>query len=107
MLVEEGRIALSDPVSKFIPELKDMKVAVARANAPDELELVPAGREITLRDLLTHTSGLTYGFWGRPYFSALYGASGVSDGLIETQGTMGDNVRRLAKLPLMFQPGAE
>ena len=57
MLVEEGKIHLSDPVSRFIPEFKEMKVAVAKEGSSD-VELVKAEREITVRDLLTHTSGL-------------------------------------------------
>src|SRR5439155_9661413 len=71
MLVEEGKLRLTDPVSKFIPEFKDLKVAVvkpgaapagrgATAAAP-QFYTVPAEREITLRDLLTHTSGLVSG----------------------------------------------
>ena len=62
MLVEEGKIRLADPVSKFIPEFKDMKVAVEKDG---EVELVPAEREVTIRDLLTHTSGLASGGIGQ------------------------------------------
>src|SRR5262249_61403854 len=58
MLVEEGKVRLADPVSKFIPALKDLKVAVERGG---EVKLVPAARPVTIRDLLTHTSGLGSG----------------------------------------------
>jgi CubicO group peptidase (beta-lactamase class C family) len=67
--------------------------------------LVPADRPITIHHLLTHTSGLTYRFIGNPLVGPLYVESGVSDGLAETPGTIGDNVKRLARLPLIFQPG--
>ena len=60
ILVEEGKVHLADPVSRFIPEFKDMKVAVEKEGSSD-VELVKADREITVRDLLTHTSGLLSG----------------------------------------------
>ena len=67
MLLEEGKLVLSDPISKFVPEYKNPKVAVW--NLPNDpagagLKLVPAAREITIQDLLTHTSGLANGFEG-------------------------------------------
>lgn len=58
MLLEEGRLRLGDPLEKFLPEFRDMKVAVADADAPDGHVLVPAARSITIHDLLTHRSGL-------------------------------------------------
>src|SRR5262249_2574912 len=67
--------------------------------------LVPAKREITLRDLLVHTSGITYQFWGREYFADLYKKAGISDGLIQTEGTIADEVKKLAQVPLTNQPG--
>jgi CubicO group peptidase (beta-lactamase class C family) len=109
MLEEDGFLALGDPVSRFLPELKSMKVAVAEKDAASgqtTWKTVPAQREITIRDLLTHTSGLTYGFWGREHLGDLYQQAKVSDGLVETPGTMADNVRRLATVPLKSQPGA-
>jgi CubicO group peptidase (beta-lactamase class C family) len=108
MLYEEGRFLLSDPVSRFLPEFKNPKVAV-RSNGASPFEppyaLVPARREITIKDLLTHTSGITYQFWGRPYFADLYKKAGVSDGLTQTAGTMADNLKKLAALPLTNHPG--
>jgi CubicO group peptidase (beta-lactamase class C family) len=108
MLYEDGRLLLSDPVSRFLPEFKESKVAV-RSNGTSPFEppyvLVPAKREITIKDLLTHTSGITYQFWGRPYFADLYKKAGVSDGLIQTAGTMAENVKKIASLPLTSQPG--
>jgi CubicO group peptidase (beta-lactamase class C family) len=104
MLVEDGKVRLNDPVSKFIPEFKEMKVLVPGAAGAGNT-LVPAQREITIHDLLTHTAGLTYRLWGQKPWCDLYREGGVSDGIVHREGTAGDNVRRLAKQPLMFQPG--
>src|SRR5262249_9713315 len=60
-LMEEGRLQLSDPVAKFLPEFADMRVAQARPDAVDGFELVPASRPITILDLLTHRAGFTGG----------------------------------------------
>ncbi len=100
MLVDEGLLSLDDPVAKFIPEFEGVKVLVSGST-----EGTPADREITIQHLLTHTSGLTYGFMGTPV-SALYREGRVSDGLIETDGTIGDNAARIASMPLLFQPGS-
>ncbi len=59
MLLEEGRFLLSDPIAKFLPEFRDMKVAVVKSDAPDGYTLVPAERNITIHDLLTHRAGFT------------------------------------------------
>ena len=107
MLREQGKLALDDPVSKFIPEFKAPKVLAASptgTTGPDPAT-VPARREITIHDLLTHTSGLTYRFFDRPILGALYAKAGVSDGLCETPGTIALNVARIARLPLLHQPG--
>jgi CubicO group peptidase (beta-lactamase class C family) len=104
MLRDEGRLALDDPLSKFVPEFAAPKVV--RIVGGEEPSFVPARREITIRDLLTHTSGITYGFLGSPVVGDWYAREHVSDGLIETPGAIADNVRRLAKAPLCNQPGA-
>lgn len=103
MLVEEGRISLDDPVSKYIPAFGKVQVTVRGANG--KVRRVRAERPITIRDLLTHTSGLDYNFTADDYLGPLYAKAGVSDGLVETPGTMADNVARLARLPLAHQPG--
>lgn len=105
MLLEEGRLQLTDPISRFIPSFKDMKV-VTKNDAGVETT-VPARRPITIRDLLTHRSGLTYGFIDRGTVGDAYRKGGVSDGLTSTEGTIGENVDRLAQVPLVSQPGAE
>jgi len=103
MLLEEGKLVLSDPVSKFIPEYRNPQVAVW--NLPNDPSgagprLVPAAREITIQDLLTHTSGLANGFTG-PAGDYLRRAN------LPTGGSLGERVKRLAKLPLNFQPGSQ
>jgi CubicO group peptidase (beta-lactamase class C family) len=102
MLVDEGKIKLTDPVSKYVPEFKGPHVLVA---AGDRYETRPAKQAITIRDLLTHTSGLTYGFFDKKFLGDLYREAGVSDGIVQTEGTLADNIRRLARVPLMFDPG--
>ena len=105
MLLEEGRLQITDPIAKYIPSFKDMKV-VTKNEAGVETT-VPARRQITIRDLLTHRSGLTYGFIDRGPVGDAYRKGNVSDGLTSTEGTIGENVDRLAQVPLVSQPGAE
>ncbi|EYF04633.1 serine hydrolase domain-containing protein [Chondromyces apiculatus] len=106
MLVEEGKIALSDPLSKFVPEFKKVSVAVPDPAKKGEYKRAKPRREITIEDLLTHRSGLTYGFLAEPYFLKLYRHAGISDGLIETKGTITQGVQRIALAPLTFEPGS-
>ncbi len=103
MLHEEGRFLLDDPVSKFLPEFRTPKVALA--NAPNErhdggYRLVPADREITIRDLLTHTAGLASGTAG-PTMDAVRKLNASR----KPEDVLSDYIRRLAELPLNFQPG--
>jgi CubicO group peptidase (beta-lactamase class C family) len=103
MLMEEGKLVLSDPVSKFVPEYKNPKVAVW--NLPNDpagagLHLVPAAREITVRDLLTHTSGLANAFEGPA-------GEYVRRANLPSGGSLDERVKRAAKLPLNFQPGTQ
>jgi CubicO group peptidase (beta-lactamase class C family) len=97
-LVEENRIRLDDPVSRYIPELKGLSVGTEKEG---KLEIAPAQREITIRDLLRHTSGFTYGVFGKGIVKSLYGQHGVDSSDI----TNAELVQRLAKVPLMYQPG--
>jgi CubicO group peptidase (beta-lactamase class C family) len=103
LLVEEGKLQLDDPLSKFIPEFKDVKVGMESKgeDGNPHLDLVPAKRPITVQDLMRHTSGLTYGFFGeglvkKAYVDADPGADDPS---------LAQFTERLAKLPLAFQPG--
>ena len=101
MLYEEGRFLLDDPVSKYLPEFKNPKVLVKRASG--ETYTIPAAKEITIRDLLRHTSGITYQ-WNEDLGSA-YEKAEVPSGLLQFDGTIGDGVKHLAGLPLLFNPG--
>lgn len=101
ILYEEGRFLLSDPVSKYLPEFKNSKILVKPASgAPYS---IPATKEITIRDLLRHTSGITY-HWNSDLGPA-YKTAGVAHGLLPFDGTNEDSVNRLAALPLLFNPG--
>jgi CubicO group peptidase (beta-lactamase class C family) len=101
MLYEEGRFLLDDPVSKYLPEFKNPKVLVKPASG--EPYTIPATREITIRDLLRHTSGITY-HWN-DVLGPMYKSANVAHGLLPYDGTIEDNVKRLAALPLLFNPG--
>jgi len=104
ILEDDGKLSVKDPLSKYVPEFKDMRVLVPGKD--DKFETVPAEREITIHDLLTHSSGLTYGLMNKPILSKMYADAGVADGLGEPSGTIGENVKRLAKMPLICQPGS-
>jgi CubicO group peptidase (beta-lactamase class C family) len=101
MLYEEGKFLLEDPVSKYLPEFKNPKVLVKPASG--QPYTIPATREITIRDLLRHTSGLTYN-WNED-LGPLYKNANVAHGLLPYDGTIGDSVKNLAALPLLFNPG--
>jgi CubicO group peptidase (beta-lactamase class C family) len=101
MLVEEGKLQLDDPVSKYIPEFADTRVLAKDGAAP-----MPAERAVTIHDLLTHTSGISCRFLAPPELMKLYVKAGVVDGLSEAAGTTGDNAKRLGGVPLLHQPGA-
>ncbi len=105
MLYEEGRFMLNQPVSDFIPEFKNMKVLdppYPQDKTSPPGALVAAKRPITIRHLLTHTSGLTY---GGPRLGKVYRDAGINGGLIQNEGTIGDAMKKLALQPLLFQPG--
>ena len=97
MLVEDGRLFITDPVAKYIPEFADPKVGVEKDG---KLELVAAKRPITVQDLLRHTSGLTYEFTGESAVQRLYGEARLFRDLPNAE-----LVTELAKLPLLEQPG--
>jgi len=101
ILYEEGRFLLDDPVSKYIPEFKNPKVLVKPPSG--QPYTIPASREITIRNLMTHTSGLTYHWNGD--VGQMYKDANVAHGLLQYDGTIGDSVKRLAGMPLLFNPG--
>jgi CubicO group peptidase (beta-lactamase class C family) len=104
-LVEDGKLRLTDTLSKYVPEFKDMKVAVPSQDGKS-FETVKAEREITIHDLLTHTSGITYRIMSKPHVGKLYEEANICDGLVESPVSLADNVRKIAKLPLVCQPGS-
>ena len=101
MLYEEGKFLLEDPVSKYLPEFKNPKVLVKPATG--EPYTIPAKNEITIRDLLRHTSGITYN-WNED-LGPMYEKANVASGLLQYDGTIGDSVKQLGGLPLLFNPG--
>ena len=103
MLVEEGKLSLDDPVSKYIPAFADVKVGVQKSdeNGKPALVLEPVNRPITIEDLLRHTSGLTYGFYGGSEVRKLY----ADADLFNRDTDNAEFVERIAKLPLAEQPG--
>ena len=104
MLVEEGKLSLSDPVSKHLPEFKDVKVGVEKPGPDGKpvLEEVAPRRAMTIQDLLRHTSGLTYGVFGDSLVKQAYRERGVLEGDFDNA----ELSARLAKMPLMFPPGS-
>ena len=110
MLVEDGRIQLTDPVSKYLPSFKGMKVAVPTPGPDGQptYQQVPAEREPTIQDLLRHTSGMTYDFVTRnaPVKEAYLNAGlAALEAPIRDKVTPAEMVDRLAKAPLASQPG--
>jgi CubicO group peptidase (beta-lactamase class C family) len=101
MLYEEGKFLLDDPVSKYLPEFKNPRVLVKPASGATYT--IPATKEITIRDLLRHTSGITYQ-WNDD-LGPMYEKANVASGLLQFDGTIADNVKHLAALPLLFNPG--
>lgn len=105
MLYEEGKFLLDEPVSNFIPEFKSPKV-LDKFNAADSTyTTVPAKREVTIRDLLTHTSGIGYAQIGSPEQNAIYHKAGVIGGIGVENVLLRDKMKILGKLPLFHQPG--
>jgi CubicO group peptidase (beta-lactamase class C family) len=98
MLVEEGRLLITDPISKYLPAFANVKVGIANG---DKLDLAPLKRPITVQDLMRHTSGLTYGFTGGSPVQKLIKAANV----VDSNRTLAENVEAMAALPLMHQPG--
>ncbi len=102
MLVEEGKIALDDPVHRYIPEWKNLGVYAAGTRATG-YQTRPTSRPMLVVDLMRHTSGLTYGFQFRTNVDAAYRAQKIGE--IEKAGSLSDMISALAKIPLEFSPG--
>ncbi len=106
ILWEEGKFRLDDPISMYIPEFKNPQVLKDFHEKDSTYTSVPAVGEITIRQLLTHTSGLGYGaIDGDPRIKAIYHKAGIYDVFSADDITIGENVKKLAKVPLLFNPG--
>jgi CubicO group peptidase (beta-lactamase class C family) len=103
MLIDEGKLKLDDPVAKYIPSFAKAKVGVEKKSENGEkvLELVPVNRPITILDLMTQTSGITYGFYGNSLVRKAYGNARIYDGDFDNA----EFAERIAQLPLAEQPG--
>ncbi len=105
MLFEEGKFLLDEPVSKYIPEFKSPKV-LATFNASDSSYTTqPAKGEITIRQLLTHTSGIDYAAIGSADMKAIYAKAGVPSGIGTEGAVLAEKMKKLGGLPLKHQPG--
>jgi CubicO group peptidase (beta-lactamase class C family) len=106
ILMEEGKLSLDDPVGRFIPTFRETKVAVKKESG---VEIVPAKRPITIRDLLTHTAGISYGT--QPEVAALYEAKGLGPAAgfgwytADKDELVSVTMERLGTLPFVAQPG--
>ncbi len=103
-LLEEGKFKLDDPISKYIPSFADVKVGVEKKaeDGTATLELVPPDRPLTVLDLMRHTSGITYGFYGDSLVRKAYKAANLYQGDFD----LAEFAERIARLPLENQPGA-
>lgn len=99
-LYDEGKFKLDDKISKYIPEFEDTKVYV---KTEDGFSLEPQENEITIRHLLTHTSGISYGWDQNSYVDSLYRVNNVGG----WDASIGEKVKLLAQMPLNFQPGTQ
>ena len=107
ILIEEGKCLLEDPVSKYIPEFKN-PVVLKELNAKDStFTTEPSPTEITLRHLLTHTSGIGYGFTNPKISGIIYGKAKLFDGSTMEPFTIGEKMKILAKQPLLHAPGTK
>lgn len=105
MLYEQGKLLLDQPIGDFIPEFKN-QVVLDKFNAADTTyTTVPAKRNITIRDLLTHTSGIDYAAIGSNNMKAIYAKAGIPSGLGYFEADLLTQMKKLGKLPLAFQPG--
>ena len=108
LLYEEGKIRLDDPISKYIPEFTNPQVLASFRYADSSYTSKPSAQVITIRHLLTHTSGLGYGVIdGDERMKMIYHKAGVVDLFTTDEVTIGESVKRLAKLPLHHEPGTK
>jgi CubicO group peptidase (beta-lactamase class C family) len=102
MLYEQGQLALEDPLARYFPEFKEMRVAVMNDSGESILETVPAARPITIRDLMRHTSGIVYGGRGSTVVHKMYPSGSGAAAISMTEPEFVDKV---SSVPLLYQPG--
>ena len=105
MLYEQGKLLPDDAVSKYIPEFKKQQVLDKYNEADSSYTTVPAKREVTIRDLLTHTSGIGYAQIGSKEMNAIYAKAGIVAGIGIGKLLLADKMKILGTLPLFHQPG--
>jgi len=106
MLVEEGKLSLDDPVAKYVPAFASMKVGVEKKVEDDKVSLVlePLERPVTIKDLMRHTAGLPYGYYGGELVNKLYADAGLFN---NGNSTNAEFVAKITALPLAEQPGTK
>jgi CubicO group peptidase (beta-lactamase class C family) len=105
-LVEDNKISLADPIENFIPEFKNLTVIESFNTKDGTFTARPAKNKITLKHLLTHSSGLTYGSYDDiPSHSEIYSKAGIIELFTTDSISQSENVKKLASLPLLFEPG--
>ena len=105
MLFEEGKFLLDDPISKYIPAFAHPKVLAEFNEKDSTFTTTTAKREITIRDLLTHTSGIDYAQIGSKKMTAIYAKAGIYAGFVSDKLLLADAINKLGALPLVHQPG--
>lgn len=100
MLYEEGKFRLSDPVEKYLPEFRDLQVYAGRDDDGNMIT-APQGHKMTVRELMNHTGGLTYGIFAQSDVDSMY----VDAGLLDPDDTLEEFARKLGQIPLKHQPG--
>ncbi|RPD50352.1 class A beta-lactamase-related serine hydrolase [Hymenobacter sediminis] len=107
MLYDDGKLQLDDPISKYLPAFRNPRV-LATFNAQDSTyTTVPARSEVTIRQLLTHTSGISYPVIGTKEARAIYAKARIPSGISTPGGTLAEAMNALGPLPLMHQPGEQ
>jgi len=105
MLWEEGKFGLDDPISKYIPEFEHAMIFDSFNEADSSFTGTPASSPITIRHLLTHTSGIGYGMIDDDNFRKIYQKAGIIDAFTTADVTIEDNIKKLGSLPLHHEPG--
>ncbi|PZX46449.1 serine hydrolase domain-containing protein [Algoriphagus chordae] len=108
MLWEEGKFKLDDPISKYIPEFSNPQILTGFRYGDSSYSTKPSPREITIRHLITHTSGIGYGVIdGNEQMKMIYQKAGIVDLFTTEPVKISDNIKKLAKLPLHHEPGTK